>query len=599
MTTEDIGQAWESEIDLREVLEIIWRGKWIIIGLVVLAAVAAGFISTQLLEPTYEATATLLIMPPTYQTSIEPKPLALETYRDLALTPDIASQIIRRLNLTNGDGKLLPAEAILRNVTVNIVASNNEQSRSEAQRTGVLHLKATWNDPDIVRDIANTWAEIFMETTASIRKNESENVSGVILNQFRSTEDALIHAEDRLLEFRSKNQLPVVSQNVSLYREELYQRTAHYESLLRELETKESRLQAINTQLQTIETNGTWIGLRNLDVTVRTTGDPLQARILEARDKYNQAEAALRVFDNNSRLTLLEQQLDLYRKKAADYRAKLMDLRSLESTLPRKLETLRESLEQQERTLVMHRSITDDALWMALSERDAGLGNVDSIRLSDETPNPNYQYLERQLTDTELELSSIPASIATYQELLDDSSKQMVELEAAIRTLQQERDSLVQEFEVAKNVYDTLRNQYLALKQEALNLSLAIDQLKLEISTAFGNIREYESKANQAQQQLLALQLEEERLVREKDAVQKTYSTLASHAEVARITELQATGDVRFISQAIAPYRPSGPRHLLNITIAVVLAGMIGLVIVFMMNMFQTPAKRQSVAGLN
>ncbi|NMB47104.1 MAG: capsular biosynthesis protein, partial [Firmicutes bacterium] len=57
----------------------------------------------------------------------------------------------------------------------------------------------------------------------------------------------------------------------------------------------------------------------------------------------------------------------------------------------------------------------------------------------------------------------------------------------------------------------------------------------------------------------------------------------------ARLAELQATGDVRFISPAVAPRSPSSPNHKLNIAIAIVLAGMIGVGVVFLSNMLRTP----------
>ncbi|NLJ26103.1 MAG: hypothetical protein GX354_11905, partial [Firmicutes bacterium] len=62
-------QFRDDEIDLREVFVILWRGKWTIIVLMLVAALVAGVGGRLVLTPSYEAVATLLIMPPTYQSA--------------------------------------------------------------------------------------------------------------------------------------------------------------------------------------------------------------------------------------------------------------------------------------------------------------------------------------------------------------------------------------------------------------------------------------------------------------------------------------------------------------------------------------------------
>src|SRR5690606_41318023 len=48
-------QAWDDEIDLRQLIECLWRRRWLIVGLVVTAVVAAGVISYAVLPPRYES----------------------------------------------------------------------------------------------------------------------------------------------------------------------------------------------------------------------------------------------------------------------------------------------------------------------------------------------------------------------------------------------------------------------------------------------------------------------------------------------------------------------------------------------------------------
>ena len=66
-------------------------------------------------------------------------------------------------------------------------------------------------------------------------------------------------------------------------------------------------------------------------------------------------------------------------------------------------------------------------------------------------------------------------------------------------------------------------------------------------------VGEWEAKVASAERELLNLQLEQDWLVRDVDALKRTYSALSDRAENARLAELQATGDVRFVSPAVAP----------------------------------------------
>ncbi|BAS28249.1 Wzz/FepE/Etk N-terminal domain-containing protein [Limnochorda pilosa] len=56
----DNAERYDDEIDLRAYLEVLWRRKWVVITLVLLAAVAS-LVVTRSMEPVYQAEATVLI----------------------------------------------------------------------------------------------------------------------------------------------------------------------------------------------------------------------------------------------------------------------------------------------------------------------------------------------------------------------------------------------------------------------------------------------------------------------------------------------------------------------------------------------------------
>ena len=80
----------EEEIDLRPYIEtLIRRWRWIV-GLALVAALAAAAVSFFVLQPTYEATALVLITNPRYQLNFDPR---LETLSEIRTTSKVYPQL--------------------------------------------------------------------------------------------------------------------------------------------------------------------------------------------------------------------------------------------------------------------------------------------------------------------------------------------------------------------------------------------------------------------------------------------------------------------------------------------------------------------------
>ncbi|MGI6423702.1 MAG: YveK family protein [Tepidanaerobacteraceae bacterium] len=104
----------EEEITLRELIEIMLRGKWIIVGFTIIAVLISGILSFFIISPTYEARSTLMVSPlvqngsrasegSAYDTLLSyvskyPQ-MSLETYRVQVTNPHILSKVIDELEL--------------------------------------------------------------------------------------------------------------------------------------------------------------------------------------------------------------------------------------------------------------------------------------------------------------------------------------------------------------------------------------------------------------------------------------------------------------------------------------------------------------------
>ena len=104
----------EEEISLRELIEIILRGKWIIAAITIIAMLISGIFSFFVISPTYEARSTLMVSPlvqkspapgqdSAYDTLLsylsQYPQMSLETYRVQVTNPHILNQVIKDLDL--------------------------------------------------------------------------------------------------------------------------------------------------------------------------------------------------------------------------------------------------------------------------------------------------------------------------------------------------------------------------------------------------------------------------------------------------------------------------------------------------------------------
>ena len=577
----------EDEIDLRELFLVLWKGKWIIAALVVVAALAAAVGSKMLLTPTYEAVATLLIMPPTYQTSLEPEALPLQTYQALALTPSIAGQVIERLQLKSGKGEPLAAGDVLRAVEVDVLT---QDTRSDSrQAAGIIRIKAAWSEPDIARDIANAWADVFIESTSQIRKSELDEVAQVILNQHGATERMLKDSEKRLIGLQASGSVSLANQQVEVLVDQLGEQRRYTLRTHSELDIKRNQLEALTNQLTAVEHEGEWLGfslerLSGHDL----NGIPARQQIIEAANQLVRARDTLVDFDNQSQMSLVEQELKSEQTQLSNYRSNLSKLKARLPEEKARYVALESRLLMEDEKLLMSRSLTTDALWNALGTDLGTVEKLAGLRLVDETVNPIYLQIAELLTEAKINLEAIPNQIKAYEEMIGISSNRLIDLESQLRTLQQERMVLEEQLNFSTRLYDSLKEQYLSMKEKWMQLAGEVAMLELEVERGTEELGQQEAAVAIAENRLLELELEESELVRNIESLQRTHRVLSEQTESARLAELQATGDVRFVSEAVAPRSPSGPNHKMNVAVAVVLAGMIGVGAVFIINMFQT-----------
>ena len=205
----------EDEIDLRVYLDVlIRRWKWIV-ALTLIAALAAAAVSFLLLQPSYEARALVLIANPRYRLRFDPRLETLsevetnsKAYPSLATNDDLLKQVLVAL-----DPPLPEGEHTLRGL-------RGRLSASPGSDPSLLQLKAANGDPERAAQIANTWAEQYVEYVNELYGRRSEDVV-FFAQQLDAARGALDVADQALIDYEARNQQSILQSRLNAKRSAL------------------------------------------------------------------------------------------------------------------------------------------------------------------------------------------------------------------------------------------------------------------------------------------------------------------------------------------------------------------------------------------
>ncbi len=192
----------EEEIDLRPYFEALIKGwKWVV-GAGILAAVFA-FIVSSLLPQTYEATALVAItetrqriqFDPRIQTEEEQQPL--QAFPQLAVSDELLQRLFEQLALPSADLETVQGlRALL-------------EAQSGADPS-LIQLTASYKDAQTASQIANLWAEIFVEWANEIYQNANGDQLAFYESQLSGAAVDLAAAEQALVDFQVRNRSSIV-----------------------------------------------------------------------------------------------------------------------------------------------------------------------------------------------------------------------------------------------------------------------------------------------------------------------------------------------------------------------------------------------------
>ncbi|HZK18320.1 MAG TPA: Wzz/FepE/Etk N-terminal domain-containing protein [Clostridia bacterium] len=186
----------DEEINLREVIEVLLAGKWIIVGLVVLAVAAAGIVST-ILPTTYEAATTIMVQnPPSSQQAEGDNPflsmlsqypvMTAEASMEQITCPAVLNKVIERLDLGSDYSASQLKKAI---------------SAESMNNTNLLKIKMSGEDPTLVADILNAVADEFVIFISEKSRQSFAASTKFLASSLKAEQDKISKASEEYKDF--------------------------------------------------------------------------------------------------------------------------------------------------------------------------------------------------------------------------------------------------------------------------------------------------------------------------------------------------------------------------------------------------------------
>ncbi|SKA03662.1 GumC family protein [Selenihalanaerobacter shriftii] len=205
------------EIDLREYITLLWEGKALIIGLFIVAVLAAGIISQYFIAPVYQTEAQMLA--PTFNLSNE-KQLDSDDYLSFLKSPKLGQKVINKFKLDKDK----------ENFTVENL--NKMLSVSSKKDSNLVTVTLESNDPQLAKKILSYWIKLFQQNVDEFIENHNNSYFRNLKQNMESSKEEYNTALNKWTSFNQKV-------NLNLLTSQLQER----ESRLSTFEIKKSDLQ--------------------------------------------------------------------------------------------------------------------------------------------------------------------------------------------------------------------------------------------------------------------------------------------------------------------------------------------------------------------
>jgi len=304
-------------MELRKIVQIILRRKWIIIQafwIILLVSI----IVTLLMDETYEANAKILYEEKTtessllsevagleslFATGVYSTATAIDTQIALITSRPIVGKMIYTLGLMNKEGELVKANALLKSGLLGFLKGRKIQV-NQYRGTDLIQIKATSRDPEEATQIANTLANMYVEHSKKLNQEQARNARLFIEQKLATVKTDWEEAGDNLRQFREQEKIVNLGEETKVAIQKISELMAESED--KNIDIYEARTKLDTLKKQLTDTNRMQISAattRNnpqIQELTKKLAD-LQIQLIGIQGEYTQ---------NHPKTTSLERQID-------------------------------------------------------------------------------------------------------------------------------------------------------------------------------------------------------------------------------------------------------------------------------------------------
>ncbi len=310
-------QKQNDQINLRELIETLLRGKWIIIGITVLAIVLSVVASFAIQPKLYQAKTVLMASPidlagakkadgdlVEYLTKFPT--LTIDTYLQQIVAPEVLQATAEKLDLRGSSGKPINPEGLRGSITVNHVKDTN-----------LLEVSVRRESPQEAAQIADTLAASFIDFITENTQRMGQQAVELIEDRLVTEEANLRDKSDALANYWKENDnIDVLKGTVTALKEELVSTRKNLLLLTRSIESNTNTLVALASLVEPadrIDLEAFWLTLGQDPKTV-PTGPQLnltldQDALSQALLQVDLARIQTELIQQSSEQAALDQQL--------------------------------------------------------------------------------------------------------------------------------------------------------------------------------------------------------------------------------------------------------------------------------------------------
>ncbi|MGB9691444.1 MAG: hypothetical protein ACPL7D_04690 [Candidatus Sumerlaeaceae bacterium] len=617
---------------IREIVRYWWaKRKWI--GKIVVIAAVVCAVILLLVPNRYCAEAKVIILPPKFSAEIRTEPLSVITAKELLKSGEMVESLIRTIReakplaekfvkqydnarraaevlhalgregiakkLGEKSAALAPffdrwgAEELqalaelpnseIEDWTIEVLGKSldceeiiEKKTAADIKMSPLLNLYAVANSGLKAQLLVNTWAILFEKKYDELANEKTRYQYDYILAQQQDAEKELAKQQQRIVDFKAKNNLELLLREIDEY-------SADYKEFLNQLVQKRHQVailrQKIEEQKATLATltkDGFWIGeleaeqimkpevaeaeSKSADVFTthsETPYDEARLRTLELRSRLLHYLARLGRFQQEQPVELINKELD---QLQSDYFSAIGKLRSADARvaiLRGALAALDAALSSTERIIVLFKDVPDVNISEALrTNQPQQLKALAGVQFRREELNPAWTILFEQRAKLEAEYHQAQAELAELQPRVKQYEEQARALQIRAYRARLAERMLLDSLEARKKSLQALLQQYLDTRNQVhddsirLGLLLGdIRELEEQTSRTKAMVEQLQRRYNEAsaQLQLMEIQLR---------AVQRNADLLTQKLQDARMAIAQPVSDV-----SIAAFAPTPTKH--------------------------------------